>query len=120
METMKRHTWFELQRSHYYPPLTDSITTTLQLNSALQHFHIHCSQHELSLLFAAFPDADGAGFSFRRLASRLFPPHSTSAAAAANVRPRGDKQAEAAAASLPALLRSPLPLQRQRRRRLKA
>jgi hypothetical protein len=98
METMKRHTWFELQRSHYYPPLTVSITTPQQLNSALQHFHIHCSEHELRLLFAAFPDSDGAGFSFTKLSNRLFPMQNGTAAAATRFT-RGEKKADAAASS---------------------
>ena len=73
METVKRRTWWELQRHHYY--VDDSaIRTPQDLARALQHFHVSCTDAELLLLFFYFPDdQQPRGFSFRRLAQRLYP-----------------------------------------------
>ena len=72
METTKRRTWFELQRDHYFtnPP---AIHNTTELASALQHFHVSLGEDELRLLMASFNDEALGGFSFKRMAARLYP-----------------------------------------------
>ena len=72
METTKRRTWYELQREHYYthPP---AVHNTAELATALQHFHVSATEDELRLLLVSFQDDSVGGFSFKRMAARLYP-----------------------------------------------